>query len=349
MKTADEIILEIQSQVVFMFSVEQQVKFLQEKKLEYAAHPDIKMIEKACDILIGAYMPKDENEDLIGRLNQELNFTNFELDLARRLFLSGKYKEALDISMSLSQMADERPVTEDDGESVYCFFREEFEKILYLEVEKQNGCSTADRLKETPFPYYEIYAMSGLCLKEAGMIPEASEEFKKALHWNPGSADIISQYVITLFGMGETMNTWSLLLDNMKYAFRRSVIADCYSHFWYYYMAGGDEEAAVACLFLSTQYVHSEDRENYLKAMMKEMSLLPSFFTEEKLTELAEKYQFPLNPEKKVIKLAYEKGIAVIDEDPKSAVYFLRIARDLAPDDQVIKEKLAMAEKKLEG
>ena len=114
-------------------------------------------------------------------------------------------------------------------------------------------------------------------------------------------------------------------------------------------MAGGDKEAAAACLFLCTQYVHSENRENYLKAMMKEMSLPLSYFTEEKLTELAEKYQFPLHPEKRVIELAYENGIAVIDEDPKSAVYFLRIARDLAPDDQVIKEKLAMAEKKLEG
>ena len=80
---------------------------------------------------------------------------------------------------------------------------------------------------------------------------------------------------------------------------------------------------------------------------MEKAGFLPSYFSNEKMNELAEKYKFPLNPEKTAVKLAYENGVAEIDENPELAVYYLQIARDLS-DTKEIKEKLENAEKKLE-
>lgn len=162
--------------------------------------------------------------------------------------------------------------------------------------------------------------------------------------WTP----LLSRYyVVTFFMMDAAMKTWSLSIDNMKYLFRRYDIAQRYYHLSHCYEAGDAEEAAVACLLLSNSYYRNEEKENYMKAKMKETGFLPSYFTEETMNEIAEKYRFPLNPEKTAIKLAYENGISEIDEDPELAVYYLKIARDLS-DAQEIEEKLEMAEKKLE-
>lgn len=147
--------------------------------------------------------------------------------------------------------------------------------------------------------------------------------------------------------MDAAMKTWNLSIDNMKYLFRRYDIAQHYYHLSHCYEAGDAEGAAVACLLLSNSYYRNEEKENYMKAKMKESGFLPSYFTEEIMNEIAEKYRFPLNPEKTAIKLAYENGISEIDEDPELAVYYLKIARGLS-DAQEIEEKLAMAEKKLE-
>ena len=346
MKTVEEIIIEIQSGVA-KGSYGEQVRYLQSKMKEFADHPDFEMIEKTCNRLIGELMPKDKKEAIYEKLSLELSSVNEKLNRVRGLIHDGKYTEALDITMSLSEMADRRPIVEDDGESAYFNFSEEFEKVIYLEIERQNGRSTADHLKETPFPYFDIYAFNGTCLLETGKYREASEEFKKASYWNPASAYARFQYVVTFFMMDAAMKTWSLSIDNMKYLFRRYDISQCYFHLSHCYEAGDAEEAAVACLLLANSYYRNEERENYMKAKMKETGFLPSYFTSEKMREIAETYRFPLNPEETAIKLAYENGVAEIDDDPELAAYYLRIARDLS-DASEIKEKLAMAEKKLE-
>ncbi len=346
MKTVEEIIVEIQSGVTDL-SYGEQVRYIQGKIKEYADHPEFELIEKTCNRLIGELMPEDKKEAIYEQLTLELNSVYEKLNRVRDLIHDGKYTEAIDITMPLSEMADRRPIIEDDGESACFNFTEDFERVIYLEIEKQNGRNTADHLKEISFPYFDIYALNGTCLLEFGRYREASEEFKKASYWNPASAYVRFQYVVTFFMMNAAMKTWSLSIDNMKYLFRRYDIAQCYFHLSHCYEAGDDEEAAVACLLLSNSYYRNEDREKYMKAKMKETGFLPSYFTEEKMKEIAEKYRFPLNPEKTAIKLAYENGISEIDEDPELAVYYLKIARGLS-DAPEIEEKLAMAEKKLE-
>lgn len=80
------------------------------------------------------------------------------------------------------------------------------------------------------------------------------------------------------------------------------------------------------------------------KAIMKETNLLPSHFTTERMQELAREYRFPLEPEKAVVNLAYENGMNVINSDPQLAVYYLKIASDLAESDE-IRNGLIMAQK----
>ena len=54
-----------------------------------------------------------------------------------------------------------------------------------------------------------------------------------------------------------------------------------------------------------------------------------------------------MEPEKTAVNLAYKNGIAVMDEDPALAVYYLQIASDLS-DAQEIKDNLTLAEKRAE-
>lgn len=347
MKETSTIITEIKSGIP-KASYGEQVRYLQQRTKEYANHPDAKIIEKACNRLIGELMPEEKKKAIYEQIFLELNSVNEKLNQARELIRNKDYSSALEITMSLSEMADIRPIIEDDGESAYYNFSEEFERVIYLEIERQNGRSTDESLKETPFPYFDIYGLNGTCLLEMGQYREAAEEFKKASYWNPASAYVRFQYVRVIFELGAGKKTWSLSVDNMKYMFRRYDISQCYFHLGHCYKAGGEMEAAIACFLLSDYYTPDKERRIDTKEMMKETGLLNSHFTSEKMYEISKKYRFPLEPEKTAAILALENGVAIMDDNPKLAVYYLRIANDLS-DAPEIKYNLAIAEKKLEA
>ena len=343
MNVPEEIIKEIKNNLP-QDSYGDQVRYLQRKINEYSEHPDFKTIEKECNRLIGELMPEEKKAAVLDKIASEINNVKVQLKSADDLIRRGDYASAYEITMSLSELADRRPIIEDDGESAYYNFSEDFERVIYLEIECQNGRDTAERLKETDFPYYGVYALNGTCLIEAGKYREAAAEFKKDSYWNPASAYARFQYVAALFKMGVDKNTWSLSIDNMKYLFRRYDISQCYYHLALSYDAGKCFEAAIACLLLSNSYYLNKDREEYMKAIMKETNLLPSHFTTERMQELAREYRFPLEPEKAVVNLAYENGMNVINSDPQLAVYYLKIASDLAESDE-IRNGLIMAQK----
>ncbi len=323
-----------------------QVRYLQQRIKEYADHPDSEIIEKACNKFISELMPEDRKQAVYEQLTLELNAVKEQVNLAGALISEGKYSEAFEITKKLSEMADRRPIVEDDGESAYYNFSEEFEKLIYIEIEHQNGRKSEVRLKETPFPYFDIYALNGSCLIEAEQYNEAAEEFKKASYWNPASAYARFQYVVTFLCRGMEKETWSLSIDNMKYLYRKYDISQCYYFLAHSYEAGDALEAAVACHLLANAYYRNADREQYMKAMMKETGFLPSHFTAEKLQELSEQYKFPLNPEKTAVRLAYETGNSLLNNDPGRAMYFLKIANELS-DAQEIKDSLETAESML--
>lgn len=323
-----------------------QVRYLQQKIKEYADHPDSEMIEKVCNKFIGELMPEDKKNAIYEQLTLELNSVKEQVNQAGALISEGKYSDAFEITKKLSEMADRRPIVEDDGESAYFNFSEEFEKLIYIEIEHQNGRKSEIGLKETPFPYFDIYALNGSCLIETERYSEAAEEFKKASYWNPASAYARFQYVVTFLCRGMEKETWSLSIDNMKYLYRKYDISQCYYFLAHSYEAGDALEAAVACHILANAYYRNEDREQYMKVMMKERGFLPSHFTVEKFQELSERYRFPLNPEKTAVKLAYETGSSLVDSDPGKALYYLKIANELS-DAQEIKEALEKAENML--
>ena len=323
-----------------------QVRYLQQKIKEHADHPDSTIIEKACNQFIGELMPEDKKRAISEQLTLELNAVKEQVNQAGSFINEGKYPEAYEITKKLSELADRRPIVEDDGESAYFNFSEEFEKLIYIEIEHQNGRNSEDGLKETPFPYFDIYALNGTCLLEAEQFKEAAEEFKKASYWNPANAYVRFQYVLTFLCREMERETWSLSIDNMKYLFRKYDIAQCYFQLAQSYEAGEAWEAAVACHILANAYYRNEDREQYLNALMKETGFFTSYFTPEKLQELSEQYRFPLEPEKTAIGLAYETGISLLDIDPERAMYFLKIASELS-DAQEIKDSLEVAEKML--
>lgn len=347
MAEVDKIINDIKRGIT-QESYSDRVRYLQDRIREFSDHPDAKDIEKACNRLIGELMPEEKKTSILDKITREINSVHEQLNQARDLIRENQYAEAFKITMPLSELADKRPIVEDDGESSYFNFTEDFERVIYLEIERQNGRNTAvDRLKETPFPYFDIYGLNGTCLIELGQYQESAEEFKKASYWNPASAYARFQYVRVFFEIGAGKDTWALSADNMKYLFRKNDISQCYYYFAHCYIDGGDMEAAIACLFLCNYYYRNEDREYFMKAMMKKTGVLPSYFSGEKMRELSEKYRFPLEPEKTAVKLAYENGAAVMDEDPELAVYYLRIANELS-DAQEIKDSLTLAEKRVE-
>ena len=228
-------------------------------------------------------MPEEKKTSILDKITREINSVHEKLNQVRDLIREKKYAEAFNITMPLSELADKRPIVEDDGESSYFNFTEDFERDIYLEIERQNGRNTADHLKETPFPYYDIYGLNGTCLVELGQYREAAEEFKKASYWNPASAYARFQYVRVFFEIGAGKDTWSISVDNMKYLFRKYDISQCYYYFAHSYMDGGDIEAAIACLLLCNDYYRNEDREYSIKAMMEENGLPLSYFTADKI------------------------------------------------------------------
>lgn len=308
--------------------------YLQEKCEAYKNHELGKEIIRACARMMYDMIPDDKKAELDKLIGNDAAGTNSILEEVRFNIYKKNYDKALSIMEPLVNKFDEAQPFQDDQVSEYRIFDETFEEILYgflYRPEKD--------IRHAPVPLTEVYLLYGSLLVELNRISDAQEALKKALHWNPVSFKITSEYMETFKMTGDLDSFFKLTVDAFKIAFRPPHVARCYRNLGYYFVEKELYSEAIACYLLSLQF-EKESRQvqselYYINSKTGGKIKQPSM-TE--VRQYAEKYGFPLGADDDILGLSFSYGKYFYQEKKtEAAKYFFGITYDLTDDDEIKK------------
>jgi tetratricopeptide (TPR) repeat protein len=310
------------------------VPYLMEQCEVYKDHEMGKEIVRACGRLVYEIIPDDKKNELNKVIKNDNTGTESILEEVRFNIYKQNYEKALSLIEPLVCQLDEESPYQDDQVSEYHTFFETFEEVLYgfrYKPEKD--------LRNAPVPLAEIYLLYGSLLVDLKRIEEAQEAFKKALHWNPVSFMITSEYVETYKVLGDYDTFFKLTIDAFKIAFHPQDVARCFRNLGFYFVEKELYAEAIATYLMSLQYEKDSKQAQselyYINSKTEGNIKQPSM---DDLTHYSEKYGFPMGADQDILGLSFSYGQHFYKEKAmEAAKYFLGITYGLTEDPEIKK------------
>ena len=308
------------------------MKYLDEKSKEYKDHPMNIEILRACGRLMAQLIPEDKREELNRFMANRESGTKAALEEAKFNIYQKNFDKALSIIEGVIQSQNDLGFFKDDEVSEYHDFGEFFEEALYTHLYKPEK-----DLRNAPFPYTEAYLIYGGVLIDLKRPEDAQKAFEQGLKWNPVSFPLTSEYIETFKMIGQIDKYFELSLDAFKIAFRPRQIARCYRNLGYYFIEKELYKEAMGCYILSAFLDKESDQAQsemyYIHTRTGGTVKEP---TMDEITSYAQKYSFPIGPDKDVIGLAMAYGKHFMDNGQNEAAkYIFQIAYDLIHDEEI--------------
>ena len=222
----------------------------------------------------------------------------------------------------------------DDLENGRCQFNEFLEMALYNHLVKPADPSR----KPVPIPYFQIYGLYGQMLVEKHRLEDARNAFRKALHWNPVSFVIASEYIETYRMEGNLDTFFSKTIEAFKIALHAPNVARCYRNLGYYFIEKKLFPEAVASYVISQWFdknsQNAQSELNYISSIAGKIER-PSI---EQIKQYSEKYGFPVGADKDIVQLAYVYGESLEKDGQKQgAKYCFSIMYELTQEERIKK------------
>ena len=320
---------------------EKDFKYLQNMCEQYKDHRYAKEIIRALSRKMYDLLPKEERERISQLTKNQNDYYQSVIDEVKFNMYKRDVNKALSLIEPLVHEVDEQAEQQDDTESEYYSFDEMFEEVLYNEINHPER-----EVRRSPIPYSDIYFLHGNLLVELGRIEEAQESLRKAMRWNPCSSQIRFEYVETLKIQKKLDEYLKEVCKAFKYIFKPQFLARAYRDIGYYFIEKEMYSEAASMYHLSLQ-VEPDSRTAVSELYYIEQTLgkEPELLSGKEMKALSEKYNFPIGPDKKVVKLAYGLGKYLYENgDSQRARYLLKIGYDLIPVDDA-KEIIARIDK----
>ena len=216
----------------------------------------------------------------------------------------------------------------------------------YYEMVINKGQQKLYRLEE---PLTTYYFHLGYILFQLEDYEEAIKMLNIGLQYNEASVDTIILKGEAYYHLGRV----DLFLDNitlaLTHAYNRFHMANCYFQLARYYLSIGNKQVALACYYLSVNYVKSEQIDSLHNdiLMLAGESIDPTDV--KKMKEVLDLHKIQFGPSPKVLSTLKR----IIEEDrtksnPRLMKYFLSIAYDLTKDPAIKEELNQYLEKKVE-
>ena len=306
-------------------------RYLMEQCQKYKDHEFGSEILRACGRLLYESAPEEKKTE-IDKLSQNfVQGTEAALDEIRFNIYKKDFKKALKLAEDLVEGEEKGIQFKDDKVSEYRLFDELFEEVLY----RFRYEPTKD-LRQSPIPYTEMYALYGSLLVEARRLEEARVALQKGLRWNPIHFDLTIEYIETFNMEGRLEEFLAKTVDAFKIAFRSKDLARLYRNLGYYFVEKKMFREATGLYLLSLTFDNeSKQAQSELFFISHECGEQPTTPDEDELREIAQKYNFPIGPDKDVLGVACAHGKHFLEQNNyELSEYFLEILADLTKDEE---------------
>ncbi len=307
------------------------IPYLWEQCQKYKDHELSREIIRACGRLMAQMIPQEDQASLQEILGK--NFMGYKAAIEEAEFniYRKRYDVALQILEGMISKIESIPLYENDSVSEYHTFDEIFEELLYTQVTRPTRT-----LRPADPNWTRGYYLYGNLLFELKRYEEAQAALKKALRWNPVSAEINFEYIEIFKMLGDLDTFFQLTKDMFRYAFHASDIARVYRNLAYYFVEKELYNEAMGCLQLSGIFQESKTAPAemyYILQLTQGKAKAPA---PPEMKGIAERYGFSLGVCEDVIQLAYSLGMMSKKKDQKQAAkYYLEIVHDLTKSEHV--------------
>lgn len=334
--TYEEIIEQIKSGLTG--DAEKDMAYLKEQEDKYKDHELSQEIIRACGRMMYEIMPDEAKADFTKILNAETLKISSAMDEFRFAVFNKDMKRAESIIAPLADHADNIHLFENDSVNEYFCWGEFFEEVLLKEVRKSDF-----QIRQSPYPYANIYLNYGSFLFELGKYKEAQEQLLKAMRWSPVNCGVRFEYMETIKQIGDVEEYGKLAAETFQYAYRVKDLARCYRNMGWYFADKQMFDEAMTCYSISCDLVKQN------QAAASEMYYILTHKPDAKPMDMnefkavAEKYGFPIGPDKKILGLAYSIEKMFLEKEMKDgAKYCFEILYELTGDKEIkeILEKL---------
>lgn len=309
------------------------IAYLQSQCEKYKEHEYSKEIIRAIGRMMYELLPDDKKEELESLINQDTLGVKATLQEVDYYTYKGNYTKVESLMKELIAKIEELDSFDDDSVSEYHDFQEYFEEVLYRFIYQPEKT-----LRSTFIPLSRIYLHYGSTLVELKKYDEAEVALKKALKWNPVSADATFEYLDLIKRTGRLEEFFQEAIKSFKIAFRPAQLARCYRDIAYYFVENKMWREASACDLYSLEF--DKEKQQYVQSelyyIQSEAGMVIEPLTMEELEALSERYGFPVGGDPDVIQVAYTLGKKFIElEQNDAARYMFGIVYGFVPAEEI--------------
>ncbi|MBR4164309.1 MAG: hypothetical protein IKR11_12365 [Solobacterium sp.] len=254
------------------------------------------------------------------------------LEEVRMNMYQKEFGKAFQLIAPIIQKTDQTKPFQDDTVSEYHDFNNLLEEVLY-----QSVFNPHKDLRQTPFPFSELYGLYGMILIELQKLNEAETALKESLRWNPFNALFRFEY-IEIFKMKKDYDTFKkLTCESFQYLYERQFLAKAYRNLGYYFIENNMYTEASALYHYSLLFEQSDNARNELLYIYHSGHKPQKELSMEQLDDLAYDFDFPLYPDETIVKAILFLGHELyIDQQYSSAREVLTIAYKLTEHKEIL-------------
>ena len=333
--TYDEIMKSITKGLTGDFETD--CEYLEEQREKYKNHELGKEIIRACGRILYDILPEDKKEEIAKAVqNEELSVESVLEEVQFNIYKKN-YKKAYTLIKALVEDVEnleKEGVFQDDSVNMYFNFNNPFEEILYrFRNEPEKDIHISD------IPFAEIYLRYGSLLFEMERYKDAQEILKKAIRWNPCSAQIAFEYAETFKVIGDLESFFEISVNTLKIAYTPESVARCYRNLAFYFVEKELWSEAMACNIMSLQY--EPDSKNAMSEMYYIQQKANGLVSEPKgedFEKYGKKYGFSIGADEDILGIAYSHGkyfLELGEDEFELAKFFFTIFYELTEDEEI--------------
>ena len=305
------------------------IAYLRRKTREYSNHKLGGAISSACSQLALSCAPKEVRDMMRSRSEKRFNDIGTDLKKAHFFMCHGELSEALDLVEDVEKRID--PSKYQDSEfTEYRWFSDPFEESLYRRIYKPTAEIT-DIGMHLPW----AYRIRGLVLKKQGDLEKVRETLKKALHYKPIDFTLNADYIDTFREESDFDAYFKMTVDLFKIAYLPEQMARAYRNLGFYFWVKELYDEANVCFWLSLRYDATEEAQSALFELEHENGVAFEEPSDERIAEIAARYEFPIEPDADILDLANRSARFFLERRQyEETLYFLRIDFGLTGSDE---------------
>ena len=243
----------------------------------------------------------------------------------------GEYGKALSQMQPVMEAMESSAQCREYEVQGYHSFHTFLEKALYMDTHRSEKT-----LRCTPAPYDTICLQYAALLMALDRPGDARTVLKKALKWNPVSADIALSYVETFRIQEDYEHFLKLTIPVFRFAFRPYQVARCFRNLGDAFLEKEAWQAAMGCYTLSMKYEDAPVLAMTSVFYIREITGAFPECTQEDMKQIAGLYHFPEDVHPKVLKLLCDCASHALDRKKYDhARYFLEAVYALTKIEKV--------------